>query len=397
MRFTDNRVSKRRLKVMPLVSSDWAKALSRESIAWNHLELSQPPQDWSKLTSWASKHCKFTQALTLENLQSDSEDVLATLLCCGFYALQSVKLTGSILGSISGKSTMLWEHLLCCKLQTLDLQMESIAKAHFSCLGLVTDLRHLSLEVKQSSPLPGVELPGSLTSLSRLTTLSLRNVVVAQGTVSSQFSLLVSLEDVSFVRTRIIDFGFSFASLKQLSSLLLSEDHIAGQVLHLPGVREMSTLRRLSISSGLERFPEDILGLTSVTSLDLGWNRFRMLPPGPYLNNLQELQFQERSSLLDVGVLHQASKLVLLSFDATHMCYKDIIATVAALITRLTSLHRIVLLKASYNGAADREDQIAQSFLQLVNLLCQDMSCRRSIQIDLEHRWRPLLWSDVGR
>ncbi|KAL0032659.1 hypothetical protein WJX79_003728 [Trebouxia sp. C0005] len=46
---------------------------------------------------------------------------------------------------------------------------------------------------------------------------------------------------------------------------------------------------------------------------------------------------------------------------------------------------------------ADREDQIAQSFLQLVNVLCQDMFCRRSIQIDLEHKWRPLLWSDVGR
>ncbi len=122
-----------------------------------------------------------------------------------------------------------------------------------------------------------------------------------------------------------------------------------------------------------------------------------MLPPGPYLRNLQDLQFQERSSVLDVAVLEQASRLSLLSFDATDMAYKDITATVCSLIRRLPNLHRVVLLKASYNGAADREDQIAQSFLQLVNVLCQDMFCRRSIQIDLQHKWRPLLWSDIGR
>ncbi|KAL0041219.1 hypothetical protein WJX77_009157 [Trebouxia sp. C0004] len=45
-----------RLVVMPLVSSDWAKALAGESIVWDHLELNQPPQDWSKLTCWAAKH-----------------------------------------------------------------------------------------------------------------------------------------------------------------------------------------------------------------------------------------------------------------------------------------------------------------------------------------------------
>ncbi len=54
--------------------------------------------------------------------------------------------------------------------------MVSIAEEHSSCLGFVTDLRHLGLEVKQSSPLSGVESLGRFTGLSRLTPWLLRNV-----------------------------------------------------------------------------------------------------------------------------------------------------------------------------------------------------------------------------
>ena len=79
------------------------------------------------------------------------------------------------------------------------------------------------------------------------------------------------------------------------------------------------------------------------------------------------------------------------------MSYKDIIALLMNLISRLSNLNRIALLKASYNGAADREDQIAQSFLELVNVLGHSISSRKSIQVELEHKWRPLLWSDVSR
>lgn len=385
---------------MPLVSSDWAKALAGESIAWDHLELNQPPQDWSKLTCWAAKHCKYTRNLTIEDIEPGSEAALAELLCHGFFcALQYVKLTGSLLGQISGKSTMLWEPLLCRRLHSLDIQLESINNTELCSVSCATDLQHLSLDIKQRTRADQVELPGMLTNLGHLARLSLRNVCVSQRTVRSDFSLLSSLEDLSLVRTDVFNFDFSFHHLSRLSSLLLSEDHRAGQLLalRLPGISDLSSLQRLSISSGLQQFPEDILNLTSLTSLDLGWNRFRMLPPGPYLKNLQDLQFQERSSVLDVAVLEQASRLSLLSFDATDMAYKDITATVCSLIRRLPNLHRVVLLKASYNGAADREDQIAQSFLQLVNVLCQDMFCRRSIQIDLQHKWRPLLWSDIGR
>jgi hypothetical protein len=383
---------------MPLVSSDWAKALAGESIAWDHLELNQPPQDWSKLTCWAAKHCKYTRSLAIEDIEPGSEAALAELLCHPFFcALQSVKLTGSLLGQVSGKSTMLWEALLCRRLHSLNIQLESINNTELCSVSCATDLQYLSLDIKQRTRADHVELPGMLTNLLHLTRLSLRNVSVSQRTVCHEFSLLTSLEDLSLVRTDVSNFDFSFHHLSRLSSLLLSEDHRAGQALRLPGISHLPSLQQLSISSGLQQFPEDVLNLTSLTSLDLGWNRFRMLPPGPYLKNLQDLQFQERSSVLDVAVLEQASRLSLLSFDATDMAYKDITATVCSLIRRLPNLHRVVLLKASYNGAADREDQIAQSFLQLVNVLCQDMFCRRSIQIDLEHKWRPLLWSDVGR
>lgn len=379
---------------MPLVSSTWAKILASESSVWDHLELSQSPQDWSKLTQWATKHCKFTRTLTIEDVEPGCEGALVELLYyCPVMALSAVKLTGSILGQNSG----LWEALLCHKLQSLSIQLESISDSEISYISYATGLQHLSLDIQQRSRVNTMELPGDLTSLSHLSRLSLRNVTVSRGTVGTNFAVLRHLADLSLVRTGVTHFDFSFGHLPQLSSLLLSEDHRAGQFLRLPGISELSSLKRLSVSSGLEQFPEDIVGLTSLTSLDLGWNRFRMLPSGPYLKNLHELQFQERSSVLDVAVLEQASKLSLLSFDATSMVYKDITATVTSLIRKLPSLHRVVLLKASYNGSADREDQIAQSFLQLVNVLCQDMSCRRSIQIDLEHKWRPLLWCDVGR
>ena len=256
---------------------------------------------------------------------------------------------------------------------------------------------HTFLQVSKPSRASSIHIPGQLTNLPNLSSLALRNISIAQGIVSNTFTKLSSLQDLTLIRARISHFDFSFSSLQRLSSLLLSEDHRAGQVLSLPGLSELPSMRRLSISSSLENFPDDVFGVTSLTSLDLGWNKFRMLPDGPYLANLRELQFQERPSVLDVSVLEKAANLSLLSFDATHMCYKEIIALVMDLIRRLPKLERLVLLKASYNGEADREDQIAQSFLQLVNVLGQGMSSSRSIQIQLEHKWRPLLWSDVSR
>ena len=253
------------------------------------------------------------------------------------------------------------------------------------------------MQVSKPSHGSTIHIPGQLTALANLTSLALRNVSIAQGIVSDSFTKLTGLQELTLIRARISQFDFSFSSLNKLSSLLLSEDHRAGQVLGLPGLCELPSLRRLSISSGLENFPDDVFGATSLTSLDLGWNKFRMLPDGPYLKGLRELQFQERPSVIDVTVLGKAANLSLLSFDATHMCYKEIIPLVMELIRRLPKLDKVVLLKASYNGQADREDQIAQSFLQLVNVLGQGMSCRDSIQIQLEHKWRPLLWSDVSR
>ena len=253
------------------------------------------------------------------------------------------------------------------------------------------------LQVSKPSHGSTVYVPGQLTALANLTSLTLRNISAAQGTISNSFTKLTGLQELTLIRAHISQFDFSFSSLNRLSSLLLSEDHRAGQVLSLPGLSELPSLRRLSISSGLENFPDDVLGVTSLTSLDLGWNKFRMLPDGLYLKGLRDLQFQERPSVIDVTVLGKAANLSLLSFDATHMCYKEIISLVMELIRRLPKLDKVVLLKASYNGEADREDQIAQSFLQLVNVLGEGMSCTKSIQIQLEHKWRPLLWSDVTR
>lgn len=372
---------------MPLVSHEWASALSGHSFAWEDLVLSHPPQDWSKLVGWAATHCKHTHQLTLEDLKSGNEEALQKLLACS-PALRSLKLAGGISGSPA-----LWSHLLAQRLQHLHIELDTVKQADIDSMSLMQGLKHLSLQVSKPSQTSNVHIPGQLTTLTNLTSLALRNVSVAQGAVSDSFTKLSSLQDLTLIRSRISQFDFCFSSLQRLSSLLVSEDHRTGQVLSLPGLSELPTMRRLSISSGLENFPDGVLGVTSLTSLDLGWNKFRMLPDGPYLRNLRELQFQERPSVLDARVLEKAVHLSLLSLDATHMTYKEIIALVMELIRRLPKVQRVVLLKASYNGEADREDQIAQSFLQLVNVLGEG----KSIQIQLEHKWRPLLWSDVTR
>lgn len=377
---------------MPLVSSEWASVLSGHSFAWEQLELSQTPQNWSKLIDWAATHCKHTHQLALADLKPSNDDASQKLLACGFMALRSIKLAGSVQSSAA-----LWSTILVHRLHHLHIELSSIKQADIDGVSLMQGLSHLTLQVSKPSHANSVHLPGQLISLANLTSLSLRNISAVQGIVANSFTQLSSLEDLTLIRAGIAEFDFSFGSLARLSSLLLSEDHRAGQVLSLPGLSELSSLKRLSISSGLENFPDDVFRVTSLTSLDLGWNRFRMLPDGPYLRNLRELQFQERPSVLDVSVLQKAAHLSLLSLDATHMGYKDIIALVMDLISRLSNLHKVVLLKASYNGAADREDQIAQSFLQLVNALGEQMSSRDPIQIKLEHKWRPLLWSDVSR
>ena len=371
---------------MPLVSREWANALSEHSVAWEHLDLTQPPADWSKLALWASRHCRHTHALTIDNISRGSEDGLVQLLRCGFQHLRSIKLLGSVCSS-----SLLWISVLFShKLENLHVQLESFDEMELDGLEDL-HLQHLVLEFKEASPFVRVHLPSNF---QHLQSLSLRNVPLASNVFPGGYSCLLEL---SLVRTGVRSFDFTSGGMNHLTSLLLSEDYRPGQHLELSGISALTSLKRLSISSGLEQFPDDILSITSVTSLDLGWNKFRMLPAGPYLTNLKELQFQERSSFLDVSVLEKTSELRLLSFDATDMAYNDIIAMVIRLIKRLSKLQRIVLLKASYNGAADREDQIAQSFLKLVNLLCQDMFCRRSIQIDLEHKWKPLLWCDTGR
>ena len=377
---------------MPLVSPAWASALSGHSFAWEQLDLKRAPPHLSKLTTWADAHCKLTHQLSIEGIQPGSEDVLHKLLASSFQALRSIKLTGSISSNLT-----LWSRIQTHHLQHLHLELESITHAALDSASLMPSLEHLSLQACTSDHAATVHLPGQLTTLTNLVNLSLRNISAALGVVAGSFTVLSRLEDLTLVRVGISHFDFSFGKLTRLSSLLLSEDHRSGQVFSLPGLSELSVLKRLSISNGLEKFPDDVLYITSLTSLDLGWNKFRILPDGPYLRNLRELQFQERPSVLDISVLEKAPHLSLLSFDVTHMVYKAIIALVMALIRRLPNLHRVVLLKATYNGAADREDQIAQSFLWLVNELGQDMVSGKSIQIDLEHRWRPLLWADVSR
>ena len=388
-------VARCRLKVMPLVSREWKAALSNGSVAWEHLELSQPPSNWSKLAHWALKHCKYTQALTVDNIAPGSENELKQLLLSGFDHLTSVRLLGSITTGTSVSSDGVWGPLLRgCKLQSLQIQVDSITQQDLNCLHNATCLQHLSIEAKKSSD---VVVPSFISSLN-LQSLALRNVHVAihmfPGDATCQ---LHSVKELSLVQTGVQLVDFTFGQMRHLTSLLISDDYRPPTALVLANIASLTSLKRLSISSGLEHFPDAILGLSTLTSLDLGWNKFRMLPPGPYLENLQELQFQERSSFLDVNVLEQASCLTLLSFDETDMSYKSIIELVATLIKQLPSLKRMVLLKATYNGAADREDKIAQDFLKLVNMLCTDLPCRRSIQIDLNHKWKPLLWCDEGR
>lgn len=138
----------RRLEVMPLVSHDWASALSGHSFAWEQLELSHPPQNWSKLVGWAATHCKHTRQLTLEDLKFGSEEALQKLLTC-FLALHTIKLTGRISGSPS-----LWSHLLVHRLQHLHIELTSITQADIAGLSLMQGLQHLSLQVRIRFPLP---------------------------------------------------------------------------------------------------------------------------------------------------------------------------------------------------------------------------------------------------
>ena len=138
----------RRLEVMPLVSRDCASALSGHSFAWEELELSQPPQNWSKLVGWAASHCKHTHQLTLEDLKSGSEEALQKLLTC-FLALRTIKLTGRISGSPS-----LWSHLLVHRLQHLHIELSSINQADIDGMSLMQGLQHLSLQVSPRLLLP---------------------------------------------------------------------------------------------------------------------------------------------------------------------------------------------------------------------------------------------------
>lgn len=138
----------RRLEVMPMVSHDWANALSGHSFAWDELELSHPPQNWSKLIGWAATHCKHTHQLILEDLRSGSEEALQKLLTC-FLALRTIKLTGRISSSPS-----LWSHLLVHRLQHLHIELTSINQADIDGLSLMQGLQHLSLQVSPRPPFP---------------------------------------------------------------------------------------------------------------------------------------------------------------------------------------------------------------------------------------------------
>ena len=136
----------RRLEVMPLVSRECASALSGHSFAWEELELSQPPQNWSRLVGWAATHCKHTHQLTLEDLTPGSEEALQKLLTC-FLELRSIKLTGRLSSSPS-----LWSHLLVHRLQHLHIELSSIKQADIDGLSLMQGLQHLSLQVSPPTP-----------------------------------------------------------------------------------------------------------------------------------------------------------------------------------------------------------------------------------------------------
>lgn len=382
------------MKIVPLVSSEWAMALSDHSIAWQDIRFEQQPESvkgWWVRLGWTKKRCKLTKRLVLENITPDSEGPVQSMLL-NFLQLESLSLAGSL-----SADSILWKHLAVHRLQTLQLHIDSIEQQQLDSLGSLTPLRQLRIQINTPNVSNRLSVPGRLAELTNLRSLSMRNIAAEQGVVGRGMASLASLHDLLLVNSRIRSFEFSFSSLGKLSCLLLSEENRATRILPLPGLSELSALKRLSISSRLQEFPADILSLTSLTSLDLGWNKFGSLPHGQYLRNLQELQFQERASVLDVGVLQQASELSLLSYDATDMRYKDIINVVTALVKRVPSLHRVVLLKATYNGTADREDEIAQTFLQLVNLLGQEMPGSKALHIDLQHKWSPLLWSDVSR
>lgn len=382
------------MKVVPLVSCEWARALSEPSNAWQDVKFAQQPESakgWCTRLAWTKKRCTLTKQLVLENITPDSKGPVRCLLTY-FPYLESLSLSGSI-----SSDNHLWRQLAVNRLSTLHLQLDSIRQQQFDSLASLRHLRQLSVQVVPSSSNHRLSIPGRLSELSNLRSLSLRNAAADQGIIGCNMASLTSLQELLLVNSRIRAFEFSFANLSKLSCLLLSEENRATRILPLPGLSQLSSLKRLSLSSRLQEFPIDILPLTSITSLDLGWNKFGSLPAGPYLHNLQELQFQERASVLNVAVLQQAAQLLLLSFDATDMRYKDIIAVVTALIRKVPSLQRVVLLKATYNGTADREDEVAQTFLQLVNVLGQEMPGSKALRVDLDHKWCPLLWSDISR
>lgn len=250
--------------MLPLVSRGWAQALSEHSQAWTEVNFDQHPQYLKQActrSAWAKKRCKLTRQVVLEKLGSSSLEAVEQLLR-HMPHITSIRMTGVI------SDSFLWRSLLLVhQLKVLELQANKLTLLQLNSFGALTSLQQLSIHLAVSSP---YILPGEVSRLTMLTSLSLRNVTTAPTGIVSSFTSLSALLELSLINSRITMFDFSFAQLSKLSSLLLSEERQEARWLSLPGLAELSSLRRLSISSRLSVFPEDILQLTCLTSLDLG-------------------------------------------------------------------------------------------------------------------------------
>ena len=250
--------------VLPLVSRGWAHALSEHSQAWAEVIFDQPPQQVKHTCSrsaWAERRCKLTRRVTLEKLGASSLEAVEQLLR-HMPRLTSIRMTGVI------SDNFLWRSLLLLhQLKVLELQATKFTLSQLNSLGALTSLQQLSVHLMVSCP---CTLPGEISRLNMLTSLSLRNVTTGSTGIGDGFTSLSALNELSLINSRITAFDFSFAQLSKLSSLLLSEERQEARWLSLPGLAELSSLQRLSISSRLSVFPEDILQLTCLTSLDLG-------------------------------------------------------------------------------------------------------------------------------
>lgn len=164
-------------------------------------------------------------------------------------------------------------------------------------LELFPGLKHLSLSsTSENFATPMTRIPSALSTLSQLTSLSL-----ATSHTDFEFSRLAdlkTLQSLDLSNSAIASVPAEVARLPDLTALRLNNCFVAAASSH--GLSVLSQLTKLKLlemrDCQLKSVPSEIIGLTSLKKLLLGYNNFTEggdyfppILPGAYLENLELL------------------------------------------------------------------------------------------------------------